>query len=61
MSDTTEKKRGRGRPRRNTRTIGVRLLPDEVVQLDAWRLRRPDKPPRAAAIRRMVQIAMKRK
>jgi hypothetical protein len=39
--------------------IGVRIQPDDMVRLDAWRDEQTDKPGRPEAIRRLVEMGLK--
>jgi len=48
------KKSGRGRPKLGAVPVMVRLLPDQVKLLDAWRKAQPDRPGRPEALRRML-------
>jgi hypothetical protein len=41
--------------------IGVRIQPDDLQLLDAWRGDQPDEPGRPEAIRRLVEFALKEK
>jgi hypothetical protein len=40
--------------------VGVRIQPDIAKQLDDWRREQADIPGRAEAIRRLVELALKR-
>jgi len=40
--------------------IGVRLQPDDLAALDAWRLKQPDNPSRPEAVRRLIQKGLER-
>jgi hypothetical protein len=52
------KNRG-GRPRVGSVLIAVRVPPDELAELDAWRGEQADpKPSRPVALRRLAKIAM---
>jgi hypothetical protein len=60
ISDT-QKKRGRGRPSTGGQMLGtmVRMPPDRIAELDAWRAAQPDpKPSRPEAIRRLLAKAL---
>ena len=41
--------------------IGVRIQPDDLELLDAWRADQADEPGRPEAIRRLVEIGLKAK
>ena len=58
MNGSTQKRRG-GRPRIDAVPIMVRVAPDKVAALDAWRARQDDAPSRPEAIRRLVEIALR--
>jgi hypothetical protein len=59
-----EKKRGRGRPPTDATPVLVRLMPDQLEQLDAWIEhhieRHKEKLGRPEAIRRILEGAFKR-
>jgi hypothetical protein len=38
----------------------VRIQPDDLISLDAWRAEQPDRPGRPEAIRRLVELALKK-
>jgi hypothetical protein len=63
QSDKADKiKRRPGPPPTGVGTlIGVRIQPDDLDLLDAWRAAQPDKPGRPEAIRRLVENALSRK
>lgn len=49
-------KKSRGRPATGTGTpITLRLQPEPLAAVDAWREDQPDKPTRPEAIRRLVE------
>jgi hypothetical protein len=51
--------KSRGRPATGKGTlVGVRLQPDALSKLDAWRAMQDDKPTRPEAIRRLVEKAL---
>lgn len=54
VSKKLKKKRGPA-PTGKGLQIGVRWHADTVSEIDEWRLRQEDKPPRAEAIRQLVQ------
>ena len=47
-----------GRPAVNATPVTVRLPPDQLANLDAWRERQDDAPTRPEAIRRLVEKAL---
>lgn len=51
-------KRGRGRPRTDATPVMVRLQPDALAKLDAWREAQGDQPSRPEAIRRILEKAL---
>ncbi len=53
----TKKRRGPAPTGKGT-LIGVRLQPEQLAAVDAWRERQDDKPTRPEAIRRLVERAM---
>jgi hypothetical protein len=55
------KKRGRPRTTGTGRIVGVRLLPDSMEALDAWRAEQEDQPSRPEAIRRIVAEKLERR
>jgi hypothetical protein len=61
-SDQPDKmKRRRGPPPTGVGVlIGVRIQPDDLISLDAWRAEQPDRPGRPEAIRRLVELALKK-
>lgn len=50
--------RKRGRPPTGWTQVGVKMLPNQAARLDAWIASQPDKPRRAEAIRRLVDVAL---
>lgn len=54
-------KKSRGRPvsTGTGQLVGVRMLPDQLAQVDAWAVKQPDKPGRPEAVRRLVATALK--
>jgi hypothetical protein len=58
IADNT-KRRGRPKSTGVGTLIGVRLLPDPLAAVDAWREAQDDKPTRPEAIRRLVDLALK--
>jgi hypothetical protein len=40
--------------------VQVRLQPEQLAELDAWRKNRPELPTRPEAIRQLLQAALKR-
>jgi hypothetical protein len=62
ISDT-QKKRGRGRPSTGGQMPGImlRMPPDRIAEIDAWRAAQLDpKPSRPEAIRRLLAKALAR-
>ncbi len=54
-------KNRRGRPATGRgETIGVRMQPKEIEAVDKWRRKQTDLPSRPEAIRRLVEIGMKK-
>lgn len=53
----TKKRRGPAPTGKGT-LIGVRLQPDQLGKVDAWREAQNDKPTRPEAIRRLVERAL---
>jgi hypothetical protein len=54
------RKMGRGRPATGTAPlVGVRMTEDFQDKIKAWAKKQEDNPPLAAAIRRLVEIALK--
>tara|TARA_R110000787_G_scaffold83794_1_gene180059 strand:+ start:1090 stop:1275 length:186 start_codon:yes stop_codon:yes gene_type:complete len=53
----TRKRRGPAPTGKGT-LVGVRLQPDQLGKLDAWREGQDDKPTRPEAIRRLVEKAL---
>jgi hypothetical protein len=51
-------KRGRGRPRRDPKSIHLTLVPEQLDQLDAWIAKQDDEPTRPEAIRRLLAQAL---
>lgn len=55
-----QKKRGRGRPATGiTPMTGVRLSDGIVEVIEIWAENQPDKPSKAEAIRRLIEIGLK--
>jgi hypothetical protein len=54
----TKKKRGPAATGIGT-LVGVRLQPDDLAAVDAWRDEQDDAPTRPEAIRRLVEIGLK--
>jgi hypothetical protein len=54
----TEKKRGRGRPRLNPKSIHLTLVPDQLAGVDKWASGQSDKPSRPEAIRRIIELGL---
>jgi hypothetical protein len=53
-------KKKRGPPATGIGTlVGVRLQPDDLAAVDAWRDEQDDAPTRPEAIRRLVEIGLK--
>jgi hypothetical protein len=55
-----KKKRGPAPTGKGTQVV-VRLQPDPLAALDAWVAKQKDKPTRAEAIRRLVELGLKAK
>ena len=54
-------KKKRGRPATGTHpTIGVRMPDAEIEAVDRWRLQQEDEPSRPIAIRRLVELGLKK-
>lgn len=62
MADANEKtilkNAGRGRPRTDSVPVMVRIQPDLLARLDAYRVTLPDEPSRPEAIRAMVEAML---
>ena len=54
-------KRSRGRPKLDSEAVNVRLLRQQLDQLDAWIIQQPDAPTRPEAIRRLIEAGLHRK
>jgi hypothetical protein len=54
----TRKKAGRGRPSTGSKSVHLRVLPDQMADIDDWTARQPDKPSLPEAIRRLVQLGL---
>jgi len=53
--------KSRGRPATGKGTqVGARWRPEDLASIDAWRRKQEDHPERAEAIRRLVQLALKK-
>lgn len=60
--NASAKKRGRPKTTGTGQTIGVRMLSDQLAQVDAWISAQPEpQPSRPEAIRRLVEEALKGK
>jgi len=58
MSELVQSKK-RGRPATGTnQSIGVRLPPEALESIDAWRARQPGLPGRPEAIRRLIEAGL---
>src|SRR4051812_10466913 len=58
MAEFTQSKK-RGRPATGTNpSIGVRLSPNTLENLDAWRAKQPGVPGRPEAIRRLIEAGL---
>jgi hypothetical protein len=58
MTEFTQSKK-RGRPATGTNpSVGVRLSPATIENLDAWRAKQPGIPGRPEAIRRLIEAAL---
>jgi len=57
MTRATTKSRGRPATGKGT-PVQVRLQPDQLAKVDAWRDAQDDKPSRPEAIRRLVDKAL---
>ena len=42
-----------------TERFELRMAPEELAQVDEWRRKEPDLPPRAEAVRRLIQLGLK--
>ena len=56
-----EKKRGRPPGEKYAAPIPVRLTPEQIIDMDAWRHAQKIPPSRSEAIRRLVEEALKAK
>lgn len=56
----TKKRRGPAPTGKGT-LIGVRLQPDELAKLDAWQAKSPSVASRPEAIRRLVELGLKKR
>lgn len=45
--------------REKSQTFQMRVSPGWLAKIDEWRRQQPDLPPRAEAIRRLVEMALK--
>jgi hypothetical protein len=54
---STQKRRG-PKPTGKGVMVGVRLQPQDLAKLDAWRERQDDRPTRPEAIRRILEKAL---
>lgn len=61
MVSNPNAKRPRGRPKVNSVSLNVRMPPDDLQRLDAWRLRQVGRPSRPEALRRLALKALDRK
>ncbi len=52
---STEKKRGRGRPKTHRKQISVNMNPIELADIDHWITEQSDEPSRPEAIRRILK------
>jgi hypothetical protein len=60
MSELAQsKKRGRPVTTGTNQSIGVRLPPETLESIDAWRARQPGIPGRPEAIRRLIEAGLK--
>ena len=55
MTKQTQRKK---RPTGPNTPVGVRMPPEDLADLDAWRARQPGVPGRPEAIRQLVRIAL---
>jgi hypothetical protein len=55
-----EKKRGRGRPPTDSTPILVRVPPDVLEGIDSWITKQKDDQSRPEAIRRLVELGLKK-
>lgn len=58
MPSAITDKRKRGRPFVGATTVGVRVPPAELADIDNWIAEQPDQPSRPEAIRRLVRKAL---
>jgi len=56
-----EKRRGRPPGEKYAAPVPVRLTPEQLAYVDAWRQSQDDLPSRSEAIRRLVEEALKAK
>ena len=57
----SKKKRGRGRPSTGIgKATGLRLYPELEAGIEEWRRAQPDKPEKHEAMRRLMELALKR-
>jgi hypothetical protein len=55
------KKRGRGRPKTGIgKPVGLRLYPELEQRVDQWASSQEDRPGRPEAIRRLIEIALRK-
>jgi hypothetical protein len=54
----TGKKRGRGRPATGSESIHLRLLPQQMANVDKWISDQADQPSRPEAIRRLIDLGL---
>ncbi|RWR08501.1 hypothetical protein [Paenirhodobacter populi] len=54
-----DNRKKRGRPRVGSTLVGVRLEPDLLAHLDAYRATLPDEPSRPEAIRSMIEAILR--
>jgi hypothetical protein len=57
----TRKSRGRPKTTGAGIQIGMRWQPEELATIDGWRRKQEDLPSRTVAIRRLVQLGLKRR
>jgi hypothetical protein len=58
VNNTYQKKRGRGRPPTGAESVHLRLLPNQLADVDKWAAGQSDKPTRPEAIRRLIEQAL---
>jgi hypothetical protein len=59
MSSNHDAKKSRGRPKvDSTVPLSVRLSPEQLAALDAWRREQTDLPGRPEAVRRLMELGM---